>query len=253
MKELHENKIDALLTASLYRNVSKEAKAFLSLDVSDIVDHPRIKNRILKRAKTTPRALWRARLRIAAVACLIAASLAFTACMSIPEVRKALWNVLMSWHDDHVEIHFKPSDTAGAETGDKGSAATPPETPIPPSQSIEKIARATYLPEGYYAVEKESTALYADTFYYDANDTMKFQLIQQVLDEEADLDAMIDHENGSVTTMYINGQEGILVEYLDVPGQYYLVWKDAYYQYSLYGSFSSVAELMKIADGITTE
>ena len=32
-----------------------------------------------------------------------------------------------------------------------------------------------------------------------------------------------------------------------------LVWQDSYYQYSLYGSFSSVAELMKIAEGIKTE
>lgn len=253
MKELHENKIDALLTASLYRNVSKEAKAFLSLDVSDIVDHPRIKNRILKRAKTTPRALWRARLRIAAVACLIAASLAFTACMSIPEVRKALWNVLMSWHDDHVEIQFKPSDTAGAETSDKDSAETSPETPIPPSQSIEKIARATYLPEGYYAVENESTALHVDTFYYDANDNLKFQLLQQVFDEEADRDAMIDNENGSVTTMYVNGQEGILVEYSDVPGRFTLVWQDSSYQYVMAGEFDSKTDLLKIAEGIKIE
>lgn len=253
MKELHENKIDALLTASLYRNVSKEAKAFLSLDVSDIVDHPRIKNRILKRAKATPRALWRARLRIAAVACLIAASLAFTACMSIPEVRKALWNVLMSWHDDHVEIHFKPSDTSGTETSDKGSAETPPETPISPSQSIEKIASATYLPEGYYAVEKESTALRVDTFYYDANDNMKFQLLQQVIDEEAHRDVIIDTENGSTTTIYVNGQEGILVEYSDVPGRFTLLWQDESYRYSLYGTFDSYTELMKIAEGIKIE
>lgn len=64
---------------------------------------------------------------------------------------------------------------------------------------------------------------------------------------------MIDNENDPVTTMYINGNEGILVEYPDVPGLYYLVWQDASYQYSLYGSFASVSELMKIAEGIRTE
>lgn len=33
----------------------------------------------------------------------------------------------------------------------------------------------------------------------------------------------------------------------------YLVWQDESYQYSLYGSFTSVSELMKIAEGIRTE
>ena len=121
-------------------------------------------------------------------------------------------------------------DTVGTETSDKGSAETPSETPILPSQSIEKTASETYLPEGYYALENESTGLYVDTVYYDANDIMKFQLIQKVLDEETDRDAMIDNENGSVTTMYVNGHEGVLVEYSDVLGRFTLVWQDSLYE-----------------------
>ena len=119
--------------------------------------------------------------------------------------------------------------------------------------NIEKKARATYLPEGYYAEENESIALYVDTFFYDVEGNMKFRLLQQVIDEEADSDVMIDNENDPITTIYVNGNEGIHVEYPDVPGLYYLVWQDSYYQYSLYGSFTSVAELMKIADGVKTE
>ena len=83
--------------------------------------------------------------------------------------------------------------------------------------------------------------------------TTEFRLLQRVIDEESGSDVMIDNENDPVTTMYINGNEGILVEYPDVPGLYYLVWQDASYQYSLYGSFASVSELMKIAEGIRTE
>ena len=58
---------------------------------------------------------------------------------------------------------------------------------------------------------------------------------------------------GKFARKRINGNEGILVEYPDVPGLYYLVWQDESYQYSLYGSFSSVSELMKIAEGIKIE
>lgn len=74
-----------------------------------------------------------------------------------------------------------------------------------------------------------------------------------MLGEVNEDDMMLDNENDPITTMYINGDEGILAEYPDVPGLYYLVWQDESYQYSLYGSFASVYELMKIAEGVTTE
>lgn len=249
MKELQGNKMDALISASLYRNVSKEAEAFMSLDVSGIKDNPRIKNRILNRAKNKRSASWISTLRVAAVACLIIISMMFTACMCIPEVREAMWDAFVMWYDDHIHVYFveeNPNKTNSEE-------AKNDELPIIIPDKIERKAIATYLPEGYYAEENESIALYVDTFFYDAEGNMKFRLLQRVIDEEGDSDVMIDNENDPVTTVYVNGNEGILVEYPDVPGLYYLVWQDSYYQYSLYGSFSSVAELMKIAEGIKTE
>lgn len=119
--------------------------------------------------------------------------------------------------------------------------------------TIEKKAITTYLPEGYYAEENESITLYVDTFYYDVEGNMKFRLLQRVIDEKTNSGVMIDNESDPVTTTYINGNKGILVEYSDTPGLYYLVWQDESYQYSLYGSFASVSELIKIAEGIRTE
>ena len=249
MKELQGNKMDALISASLYRNVSKEAEAFMSLDVSGIKDNPHIKNRILNRAKNKRSASWISTLRIAAVACLIIISMVFTACMCIPEVREAMWDAFVTWYDDHIHVYFAEKNPDETNNGEVDSD----DLPIIIPDNIEKKAIATYLPEGYYAEENESIALHVDTFFYDAESNMKFRLLQRVIDEEADSDVMIDNENDPVTTMYVNGNEGILVEYPDVPGLYYLVWQDSYYQYSLYGSFSSVAELMKIAEGIKTE
>lgn len=249
MKELQGNKLDALITASLYRNVSRDAEAFLNLDVSGIKDNPRIKNRILNRAKNKRSASWISTLRIAAVACLIIMSMIFTACMCITEVREAMWDAFIEWYDDHIHVYFEQDDAIETGDSEEGSA----EIPIEPPNSIEKRAKATYLPEGYYAEENEATSLYADSFYYDPAGNMMFRLLQRVIDEESDSDVMIDNENDPITTMYINGNEGILVEYYDMPGLYYLVWQDESYQYSLYGSFTSVSELMKIAEGIRTE
>lgn len=249
MKELQGNKMDALISASLYRNVSKEAEAFMSLDVSGIKDNPRIKNRILNRAKNKRSASWISTLRIAAVACLIIISMVFTACMCIPEVRESMWNALVEWYDDHISVHFKQNeDATGDVTEEEGSS----DIQEPPS-SIEDNVVATYLPDGYYSEVSETSSMFTHILCYDAEGNMMFRLVQTVFGDADEDDILLDNENDPITTMYINGNEGILVEYPDVPGLYYLVWQDESYQYSLYGSFTSVSELMKIAEGVTTE
>ncbi len=249
MKELRSNKMDALIFASVYRNVSKEADAFWSIDTSNISDDSKFKRKVLNIAKTDKRATWKSSIRVAAVACLVVISILFTACMCIPEVREAMLDAFISWCDDHIHIHFAeeiPDESDSREEADTELTVVFPD-------NIEIKAIATYLPEGYYAVENESLVLYVDTFYYDAEGNMRFRLLQRVIDEASDSDVVIDNEKDPVTTIYINGYEGILVEYSDVPDLYYLVWQDNYYQYSLYGSFASMDELLKIAEGISIE
>ena len=249
MKELQGNKMDALISASLYRNVSKEAEAFMSLDVSGIKDNPRIKNRILNRAKNKQSASWISTLRIAAVACLIIISMVFTACMCIPEVRESMWNAFVEWYDDHISVHFTQNDDATEDVTEEEGAS---DIQKPPS-SIEDNIVATYLPDGYYSEVSETSSMFTYILCYDAEGNMMFRLVQTILGEADGDDILLDNENDPITTMYINGNEGILVEYPDVPGLYYLVWQDESYQYSLYGSFTSVSELMKIAEGVRTE
>ena len=109
---------------------------------------------------------------------------------------------------------------------------------------------------GLYYGEESRLPLYYRVYPGSISDTegnMMFRLVQTVLGDADEDDILLDNENDPITTMYVNGNEGILVEYPDVPGLYYLVWQDDSYQYSLYGSFRSVSELMKIAKGIRTE
>lgn len=249
MKELQGNKMDALISASLYRNVSKEARAFMSLDVSGITDNSRIKKRILNRAMSKRGISWISTLRIAAVACLIIISMVFTACMCIPEVRESMWNAIVEWYDDHISVHFKQNeDATGDVTEEEGSS----DIQEPPS-SIEDNIVVTYLPEGYYTEVSETSSMFTHILCYNSEGNMMFRLVQTVFGDAGEDDILLDNENDPITTIYINGNEGILVEYPDVPGLYYLVWQNESYQYSLYGSFTSVSELMKIAEGIRTE
>lgn len=250
MKELQGNQFDALIAASLYRNISMDAESFLSLDVSEIKDNPHLRSKILSKAMRGERTSILSALRIAVVACLIIASMLFTACMCIPEVRKSMWKAFTEWYDDHISIRFTTSDDRNQDNCENNDL--PNETKEPPT-SIEKRAVATYLPKGCYAEINEAISMYTDIFYYDNEGNIKFRLMQSIFREESDDDFMVDNENDPVTDMYINGYKGILVEYPDVPNTYYLAWQDESYQYWMYGSFSSVWELVKIAEGIALE
>jgi len=53
--------------------------------------------------------------------------------------------------------------------------------------------------------------------------------------------------------LYVNGQEGILVEYSDLPRRFTLVWLDSPYQYVMAGEFDSKTDLLKIAEVIKIE
>lgn len=249
MKELQSNKMDALIIASLYRNVSRDAEVFMNLDVSGIQDNQHIKSRVLSRAKNKQKASWISVLRIAAVACLIVSTVLFVACICIPEVRESMYSAFVDWYEDYMSVHFKQNGEKESEGKDRESSAGIQK---PPS-IIEKRAVATYLPEGYYAKDNEVSTLFTDTFYYDEEGNMKFKLMQTILGEIDQDDLMADNEDDPVKTSYIHGYEGLLVEYSVLPGLYYLVWQDNLYQYSLYGMFDSIDELMKIAEGINVE
>ncbi len=248
MKELQSNKLDVLISASLYRNVSEKADSFMSRDTSNISDDPKLKKKILRMTRNNPQRTWKSSVKVALIACLIAMSVLFTACMCIPTVRESMWRALVEWYDDHIRVYFVPEENV-VDTNEEGesilaSVQTPPNV-------IEKRAKLSYLPAGYYGEDDRVTSFYADVFYYDESGNMMFRFMQTVMGQEDDV--IIDSESDPVTDVFVNGNAGILVEYPDVPGLYYLVWQDKQYQYSLYGSFESKLELMKIAEGITLE
>ena len=251
MNELHAKKFDDILSASLFQNVSREAQAFLDMDVSDVKDNPKFKNRILKivqgkRVKSTRTPSW----RIVLVAALLAISLIFTACMCIPKVREAIWNIIVEWYDEYIDVSFEPENTTKPDVNNPPSNTNTNKTP--PS-SIEKEAVATYLPEGYYASNSVSQTMFRYVFYCDREGNRQFRLMQTTIGNSDGENLKVDYEKDTVSTVSINGFEGILVSYSNSPNKYYLAWQDEEYQYWLYGTFESVSELIKIAQGIVVQ
>lgn len=252
MNELHDNKFNALITASLCHNVTKEADAFLSLDVSGIPDQARIKNRILKKAEKLHRSLLGVRLRIVAVACLVAITLTLMACVCIPEIRKAVWNAMVTWNNGYIGIGFTPNDTESQSTTEPKSNDSVPNTQAFPSR-IETMANTTYLPQGYRCTQTKSTPYLVQSHYSDASDNLAFTMTQRVYDPEAAKDFMVDSDEALVSTVTIGLFEGVLVQYYDTPGLCLLTWLNRSYLYTLYGYFDSTDELLKIAEGIQAE
>lgn len=253
MIELRSERFDLLIAASLQSIVENEANVFLQLDTSDIKDNPKLKRRVLNMARNDePLISHRSPARIVLIACLLAIAIMFTACMCMPKVRKAIWDTVVQWYNDHISVAFQLNDESTATVGGDNTKSDL-EPDVTPPDSILSKAVATFIPTGYYGVENESTFMFVDTFYYDADDNMQFRLMQSIFYTDDDSSLIIDNENDPVSKIDINGYEGILVEYPDVPGFYYLVWQDQFYRYSLYGSFSSIEELTKIAQGVKTE
>ena len=242
-----DDPIDALLMVSIGKSVAQYAKVFGSLDVSQIVDDLRIKHRLLKRVKNKSCMLWRA-IRVAAITCLLLFSLVFMVCMCISEVRNAMWNTLVV--DDPVETPITSNDKECVNTLPETIEKI--ETPITPPQSIETIAKATYLPDGYSYVEMEPTLFQVSIIYYDASGNVQFILSQYVITPGGG-EPWVDNEGASVTKISIHGFEGVLFEYLDKPSYFSLAWQDASYMYMMNGEFSSKTELLKIAESIKIE
>lgn len=90
-------------------------------------------------------------------------------------------------------------------------------------------------------------------FYCDGEGNRQFRLMQTTIGNSDGEHLKVDHEKDTVTTVSINGFEGLLVSYSDSPSKYYLAWQDEEYQYWLYGTFESVSELIKIAQGIMVQ
>ncbi len=213
--------------------------------------------------------------KIALVALLTAMSIAFTACMCIPEVRTAIKKVFLTWCDDYVEIGFHPADEtdtntaaatesaapAASESTDAGTAAaaesesladtvgaeTPAEAPVGPPDRILQKVYAKDLPEGYtWEVDTDLELLYL--LYYFYQDEIKFTITQSLISDES---IWADYMEQNATTIAVNGYTGIVLQEQESPPVFTVVWQDAQYEYSLTGYFTDEQDAIGMAEKFT--
>lgn len=234
MKELRTDKFDLLISSSAEYCVLDEAKEFLAQDVTHVEDDPKLRRKILGHHKSVMRMYFP---KIACIAILICLSLFFTACMCVPSIRIAIWNAFVQLYDDHAKITF-------------GDETDPPETESVemtyPDHIIDRI-KLTYCPEGYNKKNETITNTLYKADYLNEKGNMMFYIAQNVKDGS---DIYVDSELGVIKETNIHHFPAILVECHGEENTYMLVWQDDNYRYTIFGAFESVAELIKIAEGI---
>lgn len=233
MKELQTDKFDLLISSASEHCVYDEAEAFLALETACVEDNPRLRRKILG----YPKSVRTHFLKIACVAILICLSLLFTACMCVPSIRTAIWNVFAQLYDDHAKITF----------GDETEAPETESVEVAYPDQIVNCVELTYCPEGYTKSNQIHSAVTYKVDYINSQGERAFSVSQNVIN---DTDLYVDNELGTITETSVKQYPALLVECYGAKNTYMLVWQDYYYKYTIYGTFTSLEELIRIAEGM---
>lgn len=243
MRTSEFNNFEFLLMSASEEVANDSAEEFMAVDTTDIEMTPKTDIRIRRyiRKNSKHRVNYKP-IKVILVACLIALLVAFTACMTIPQIREAIKSVVVQWYDDYFAITF--SDDPNAVT----TTSPEPEEVIPetPPTTIEKKAYATQLPDTYVGEVVVDTEAFCQTNYFD-NDNLMIMMKQSVINSEMTWN---DDEKILPREVTVNGHKAYLITYQDEPNIYTLIWQDYYYQYNVYGMFASEAEVIAFAEGI---
>lgn len=261
------NNFELLLYAAAEECIEQEAEEFLAIDTSEVEGKLTKEKQLAKRIRyykkqacknsgVVRRYPMKTIIKAAIAAVLCGALLSLAACMSIKEVRTALFKTVVKWYDQYISISFErvddPADTTGT-TPEQTEPTAEPETEPPvvstitPPTTIEAKAYASYLPDTYSCTVDGESERYYMVSYYDMNEEWKFALTQTIIETGNHYE---DSENKNIEKIQVNAHEAILIKDENTSNFYQLIWQDSYYEYTINGFFSSVDELIDIAEGI---
>lgn len=241
------DRLDAILTLATAEYAQKLTDEFLTakpdFDISTETEQHIMQMFRKDKRRTSRKNAWKV-IRCLMAACLIVATIAFTACMAIPRIRQAIWQAIVEWHDEYVTVKFVPNDTE-ADTAATDTANTPNDPIALPPDSIEEVNMPSYMPMGYTTKSSLKEGLFRLS-YYDENDAFVFFYSQMAIDFGSKSDA----EQGISTETTINDLSAVIITYQDQPNVYNLYWQDSQYRYNIYGYFEDYDELIRFAASV---
>ena len=142
-----DDQLDLLLRVAMRGYEDDEVSSLLALDTSIVVHDRQYKTRMkryLKKIEERQRdSVFHVVFMRVVVPLLVLMSLAFALIISISATRQALWQVIVEWYDEYVQISFEPPESV-TRSQDESDQAT---IPVAPS-SVEQVRKPTYLPDG---------------------------------------------------------------------------------------------------------
>ena len=236
MNERSNDRFDSLISAAVVDCVYQTADEFCAVDTSAVPSTPRLYKKVMRnlpgRKRTT--------VKVILVAALVAAFVALTACACITEIREYVWGVVTEWYGDHFEVSFEKDFFSNEQE------TTDPEFTFP--SMIEDKAVLRYLPNGSVLGDETLMLSQCHTNYYLESGDWLFIFSQYVI---LDNGAYLDAEHSNAIKVFVNDNEGILIESNDANDvSYYLIWQDSYYRYSISGKFRSLSDLLKVAESL---
>lgn len=240
-KKFHN--FELLLFAAAEDAANDVAEEFINIDSSQVEISPQSRKRVERYIRKSKRKTKLMRpVKVILVACLIALSVAFTACMAIPQIREAMKEAVIQWYEDFFAIGF---------SDEPHEITTPPPAqeaiPTEPPTEIEKKAYASYLHQNLRSMVVLDFQSRYEVHYIDSDDNPVFILQQKTITDEP---LWNDAEGASAREVMVTGHKAYMVSYDNEPGVYRLIWQDYYYRYVIYGYFEDQADLIKVAENI---
>lgn len=225
------DKLDCMLFAAAGGFCSEEVEKFMNLDVSDVPESARyVRKRKRMIAKQRHKPFFSACRRVArtvAVVLVIIFSLGFITVMSVSALRNAVFDVIVDWFENYVQVVFACDDDPGENAELK----------------IENLKKITGLPEGVEEeIEYEYGKHYTVNYFLDGERICSLR--QNVYWKNS---AFIDNEGLLMDEILINGNTARLFETEN--GVERICWSDGQYSYIL-SNYSDSLDIVELAESI---
>lgn len=259
MKYVENEKFDYLIRLALLDCGDKDAEMFRTIDTSNTVVSPRLRNKIhrLIKRKARESAVKKTKLILSriAIAAMIVLSIMFATMMSISAIREAIWRTIVEWYDNYISIRYEAPEDDGkdnAAIGDStnqtdvnGEATTDQTAVVSPPTEILEVRKPTYLPEGVVEnVVVSSKSMVAIDYYL--GEELIYSFNQNILKTN---DRYYNNQIAVVSDIMVNEYKAVVVTYEQKP-EVYLIWNDGVYSYVLVSITASLEDMIKIAESV---
>lgn len=229
--------LDALIAMSAKGSIDREVEHFKQMKITHNPPHSLTRKieRLLRKEDTKVQyhTLFKT-MKVAGIACLLAVSVTFTACMCIPKVREAMWEAVVEWYDDYIAVRFQPQENLSDSNVNV----------IDPPKEIRDVNMPTYIPYGYTVIAQSSKLNFYQE-YYDQDGNFIYTFSQGLKDQDH---IEFDNSGGEIIKLLINEQDAVLI--IGTDNIMSLIWSDSYYSYTLQGFFTSQDEIIQIANSV---